>query len=341
MTLHPSSIGSVGEPVFDAHNNRVRGFYSSVVDNPYQIDSAMEKARRLMDKTGSSRISLRFVVETGSYPMRKYESNATGLWLPASREYEPAAESLHVKSLPLGNWRNRAGIETIPIPIRGWDGCGIVYLGENRTDRIEPDDVRQREIELVKESIKTASARDPFHRAHSNGYRVELHHGITNDKDVRKLHELYTSVYRDYVFPLTEDNVAELVQNPESITAFIRGRDNDIAAAAVAEIARIPINGKNLLVCEISDEATHPNYRGNGLNQACVQSLVDELLKNKEELNLIYAEDRAVSRGVNQQSANLGWRFAGTLNRVGRIDADSDIKVEGPYEDLNVWFYPT
>ncbi len=321
MSNGASSIGSVGTPVYDAHNNRVKGFHGYVVDDPYQAGEIIENSRRMARVTGATRISIRFVVETEKFAAHKYNSK-TGLWLPS------------------GNGMWLAGTETSPIPIKGCDGRGIVYFAENHLTRIEPEDVRRREKEIVDESTKTANARDPFHRAHSNGYHVELQHGVTSDKDVGKLHELYRSVYREYVFPLTEDNVAELVQNPGSITAFIRGRNDDIVAAAVAEMAEIPVNGKVLSICEISDEATHPKQRGNGLNQACVQSLVDELMGSQKRLNLIYAEDRAVSRGVNQQSANLGWRFAGTLNRIGKIDADADIKVGGPYEDLNVWYYP-
>ncbi|MBI1972325.1 MAG: hypothetical protein HYS53_03420 [Candidatus Aenigmarchaeota archaeon] len=316
----PSSIGSI-EPAYDAHNRRVRGFYDSVVISPDQVESVVGQSRRLADQTGATRISLRFVVNT-PWPVAMYESgDERGLWLPSP-------DGLRL-----------AGNETASIPLSGRRER-VVYFGENDPTRIEPEAVRQKETGMVLESIRTARERNPFSKAHANGYSVDVERGVTRDPDVRRLFDLYSSVYRDYVFPLTEENVAALVQNPNSITAFVRGARDDIAAAAVAEVLEMYIDGEILRICEISDEATHPGYRGNGLNQACVQSLVDELMRGRDEISLVYAEDRATSRGVNQQSANLGWVFAGRLNKAGRINADRNIEIDGPYEDLNVWYYP-
>ena len=132
-----------------------------------------------------------------------------------------------------------------------------------------------------------------------------------------------------------------LVKSPTSITALARDNNGNIVSVAVAEVAEILTDRGLLRISELSDEATHPYHRNKGLNQSCVSALVQELLATYGgKIHLIFEEDRAPSRGVNQQSANLGFRYAVRLNRHCRINADRDIEVEGPYEDLNVWYLP-
>ena len=289
----------------------MKGFCPYVITSPELFYAFLEEARNLRANTNATRITLRFVT-----------SPDYRLWLPTQ---------------PDGYYTS---LETTAIPLFGrWRGHRVQYFGENSVQRIEPKDVIEKEHRIVFESLSRANQRDPFLKPNQNGYQLQI--GIGNDRDIKQLHELYNAVYRDYVFHLTLENVTELVENPKSITATARSTDGRIASVAIAEVVEIPTNKGLLKISEISDEATHPHHRGNGLNQACVHSLTRELIKTYgEEIHLIYAEDRATSRGVNQQSANLGWVYDGRLNRHCRIDADRDIEVEGPHEDLNVWHFP-
>ena len=309
MTTQPSSIGAIGKPQYDTHNNRVKGFYATVVEDVTGTGSFLEEAKYLMSLKQATRLTARFVT-------------------PSTMESYASVYGITV--------------ETKPIPLSGsWKGHWILYLASNSIERVEPQAISSQEDRIIADCLETARRRDPLSKANQNGYKLETARGVKSDRDVARLHQLYTEVYKDYVFPLTEDGVAQLVQNPNSITALARNRDGRIASVAVAELVEIKTDKGLLRISEISDEATHPDHRGNGLNQACVHTAVEELLKvHNGNIHLIYAENRATSRGVNQQSANLGWNFAGRLNRAGRIDADRDIEVEGPYEDLNVWYYP-
>ncbi|MBI2578208.1 MAG: hypothetical protein HYW26_00705 [Candidatus Aenigmarchaeota archaeon] len=319
-----SSIGRIGEPVFDRHNDRVKGFCTTVLEHSDGAMPFIEQARIVRDWRYASRITLRFVTR---YPL------AERTCLASSGIRKPNCFS------PLGNFYSR-GFETEYIPLSGeWQGYGVQYFGENSARRIEQGNAVLKEDEIVFESLRTATSRDPFSKASERGYVTEL--GIRSDGDIRQLFRLYQAVYRDYVFPLTEENVAELVETPTSIVALARHGSGSIVSVAIAEIAEIETSRGLLRISELSDEATDPSHRSNGLNQACVATLVNELLgRYGNDIHLIFEEDRACSRGVNQQSANLGFRYAGRLNRHCRIDADRDVEVEGPYEDLNVWFLP-
>lgn len=330
--MQPSSIGSV-EPTYDAHNDRVKGFCGSVIADPDAATTFIEEARRLRDANHASRLSVRFVT---NYPLTATPRKRVQI------DYEPAR--------PSGIWAPQPefytefylnGFETHPIPLSGsgWDGFWVQYFGENKKERIEPENILRQEDSIIAESLRTAKQTDPTSKAGRNGYRIETARGVRSDQDVRNLTQLYNTVYQEYVFPLTEQNVAGLVQNPNSITVLARNGNDEIASVAVAEVMEIPTDRGLLRISEISDEATHPDHTRNGLNQACVHTATEELLKlYGDGVHLVYAENRAVSRGVNQQSANLGWIYAGRLNRPVRIKAASDIEVEGSYEDLNVWY---
>jgi len=324
----PSSIGQIGTPYFDSHNMRVKGFCSYVIgDTSEKAEEFIHRAKHLRDATSATRITVRLVTTQPFRTMGHELKPIYGAMKPAS------ARNL----LPV-DYIN--GFETRATPLVGkWMGHWIQYWGENAADRIEPEGIRLKEVAIVSDSLKARKLRNPFSKAGERGYMVEL--GVRSDADIRQLHELYNAVYEDYVFPLTPDNVAGLVTSQSSVTALARDGTGNIASVAVAEIVEIPTDKGLLRISEISDEATHPNHRGNGLNQACVAILAQELLRRYgDEIHLIYVEDRATSRAVNQQSANLGFLHVGRLNRHGRLKADRDIDVEGPYEDLNVWFLP-
>jgi len=298
------SIGTIGKPVYDRHNDRVKGFCTNVVESTDLVNDFIKKAGDIGHQNGATRLTARFLTKS------------------------PACLSAYGTMF-----------ETEYIPLHGkWNGYGIQYFVENSAKRAEPESVKFEEDRIVSESLRTARIHPLSKAAAGRGYIIET--GLKTDRDITRLYQLYNAVYRDYVFPLTEKNVSELVENPNSITAIAR-IGSEIASVAIAEIVEIPTNAGILRISELSDEATHHNHRGNGLNQACVTAAIKELLtKYGDAIHLIFEEDRAVSRGVNQQSANIGFRYAGRLKRHCRIDADGDIEVEGPYEDLNVWYLP-
>ncbi len=313
------SIGAIGRPVYDSHNNRVKGFCAKLVTSIDDVHSFIDEARQIRDNQSATRITLRFVTQ----------SNLT---------FNP---------LLLGDGR----FETSPIPLASdWSGCFVQYFGENYKSRTESNkNVISEEDSIVSESLCSRHSDLSLQRQRrQKDYSIEI--GLKDDRsdeDKRQLYELYNLVYTDYTFPLTEQSVRELVENPKSITAIARDEYQNIVSVAIAEVAEIPIvisrnESKLLRISELSDEATHPSHRGIGLNQDCVVRLVRELLATYENnIHLVFEEDRAASRGVNQQSANLGFRYMGRLNRHCRIKAYSNIEgIVGSYEDLNVWYYP-
>ena len=325
MITQPSSIGTVGRPFHDNANDRVKGFCTYVVDDRQVMEEYLEKARNIRNVNGVSRITLRFLLPTPG--TNDYHTSLYGFTAPSvSQDMDDSQQYV-------------GGFETIPIPLTGdWRRFCLRYFGENSTRRTEPDSVRIQEDDIIRDSLAAVQIRDHYAKARRNGYTLETHRDLS-DRDIISAHDLYSRVYQRYLFDLTEENVADLLQNPGSITSIARDKNENIVSIAVAEVVEIPTNKGLLRISEISDEATDPAHRGNGLNQGCVKKATEELIRlYGDEVHMIYAEDRAPLRDVNQQSANLGWNFAGRLNRQCVISADNGINVEGPHEDLNVWY---
>jgi hypothetical protein len=244
------SIGAVGRPVYDSHNNRVKGFCTTVITSPEMVYPLIEEARKIRDATRATRITLRFVT-------------TVPLELGRLAEFESSPRIINTQLMEDPVTHYFSGFETIPIPLGGsWRGYWVQYFGENSRERIAPKNVREKEDEIVYESLRTARWRDPFQRVRQAGYRIEI--GIRDDSDIKQLSELYNLVYRDYTFPLTEDNIRALVKSPTSITALARDNNGNIVSVAVAEVAEILTDRGLLRISELSDEATHPYHRNKG-----------------------------------------------------------------------------
>jgi hypothetical protein len=54
---------------------------------------------------------------------------------------------------------------------------------------------------------------------------------------------------------------------------------------------------------------------------------------------LFYAEARACHKPINQSFFNMGFRYAGRLNKQCVLSGDHEVNENGPYENLNVWYF--
>ncbi len=304
MAEAASSIGRIGEPYFDRHNNRIKGFYADIITDSRQAPTLIRGARALMERSDATRMTLRFVT-------------APGVEIPH--------EAL--------------------IPLEGrWSGHNISYYGENSGERSSPAGIVKMQKNLVSWAMRNRRSYDAMRLAQERGYAIDTSR-ISSSEDMERLVYLYSQAYASngngvrYTFGINEDSIRSLAGNPDAITAVARNRDGRIVSITVAETTRIPTGDGDLMICELSDEATLREHRNLGLVQACVQALSSQLYGSMGT-DAIYAESRASIIGANKNVANAGFAHAGLLQKHCVMGGDKDVPEQGPYENLNVWYLP-
>lgn len=299
------SIGSAGEPFVDLVSRRVKGFYPDVARDIQDINNYAEVARRLRNPSNTSRITLRFITQSG-------------LEIPNTEAV---------------------------IPLAGrWAGYQIIYYGENLQERMTTPDILEQEDRIVSWVLDNRRPDSPLERVRGSDYTVVILSNPTSD-EIKQFSSVYSEAFAEngdvrYIFAINEANVRKLVTNPTSVVAVARNYDGQIVSTIIGETSVINTSRGNLTICEYSDEATLKTDRKQGLSQACLQLLGEELYSGGD-VDLLYAEARALHIGANKVPANLGYQYDGRLVQHCLIGGDKE--VEGYHwreEDLNVWHLP-
>lgn len=150
------------------------------------------------------------------------------------------------------------------------------------------------------------------------GYRLE----VGSPERAEDLANLYDAVFDSYPSPLTDpEYVRELMESGEGLFLLAVTDDGAIASVAAAEID--PEDGN----AEITNCATLPDYRGEGLMATLVERLQTEL--TEQHIGCVYSMARAHSFGMNLVLHRLGYLYRGRLIRHAHIGGD--------FEDLNLW----
>ncbi|SKA96234.1 beta-lysine acetyltransferase [Paucidesulfovibrio gracilis DSM 16080] len=182
------------------------------------------------------------------------------------------------------------------------------------------------DAEILKDVIRTAKA-----KASQTSGRNPLPPGWELDRLGRQhtpdMAALYSAVFDSYPFPIHDP--AYLRETMESHVryygAFQSGR---LAALCSAEI-----DGENGCA-EMTDFATLPDFRGQGLAAHLLGFMHGDLEQNNDALNLktLFTIARAASYGMNITFARAGYEFAGTL--------PNNTQISGGLESMNVWHAP-
>ncbi len=146
---------------------------------------------------------------------------------------------------------------------------------------------------------------------------------IITENDVTELAELYKIVFKTYPFPIFEkDYILETMKS--HINYFGAFIDNKLVAASSAEM---DLKGKNV---EMTDFATHPDFRGQNLSVLLLKEM--EALMRKKKMKMAYTIARSLSAGMNITFSKMGYKYAGTL--INNTD------ISGKIESMNVWYKP-
>lgn len=136
-----------------------------------------------------------------------------------------------------------------------------------------------------------------------------------------ELAAIYRDIFTSFPSPLHEPEfVAQLIDSGEGIfRAVLDG--SRIASAAAAEMDR------EWGAAEITNCATLPEFRGEGLMQILISDLEEDA--EKQGATTLFSIARASSFGMNRALGKAGYRFRGCLRGNSHI--------MGGYEDMHLW----
>ncbi len=138
--------------------------------------------------------------------------------------------------------------------------------------------------------------------------------------DIPVLVELFTAVFPSYPTPLNRPEYLEQVIGKKAHFKVIENQGKIISAAS-AEFSRTN------MAAEMTDCATLPDYRGQGLMSILINALEDEM--RKEQMQTLYSLSRALSHGINLVFHRHGYTYGGRLI--------NNCNIMGKFEDMNLW----
>lgn len=144
---------------------------------------------------------------------------------------------------------------------------------------------------------------------------------ILSPADAEQLAALYSTVFESYPFPIWDPEFLMSAMADE--TVFFGTFDNGSLIAA----SSCEMNAAALYV-EMTDFATHPEYRAQGLASYQLHKMEDEM--TKRGIKTAYTIARAVSYGMNKTFSKSGYTFSGTLI--------NNTNISGHLESMNVWY---
>lgn len=144
---------------------------------------------------------------------------------------------------------------------------------------------------------------------------------LANPNHCQEMANLYQQTFSSYPFPIHNPEYLESTMAENVLYAGI-WKGNQLLALASAEIDHQNSNA------ELTDFATDPDWRGQGLANALLQYLEMEL--QLSAIKTCYTIARATSFGMNICFAQNGYQFAGTLVK--------NTQIAGKLESMNVWY---
>jgi putative beta-lysine N-acetyltransferase len=152
---------------------------------------------------------------------------------------------------------------------------------------------------------------------------------LATPRDCLQMSSLYRRVFASYPFPIDDPEYLRRTMADNVIYAGIwdgdtgRATDGDILVAlSSAEVDKKTANA------EMTDFATHPDYRGSGFAGVLLRKL-EEMMREKG-VKTCYTIARATSFAMNITFAVNNYAFAGTLI--------NNTQISGSLESMNIWY---
>lgn len=140
-------------------------------------------------------------------------------------------------------------------------------------------------------------------------------------EDAEALADIYRQVFESYPFPIHQTDY--VLETMDSHVRYFAAFDGErLVAASSAEMDKASQN------VEMTDFATLPEYRGQGLAQHLLGTMESDMRTCGMKTG--YTIARALSPGMNITFAKNGYQFVGTLT--------NNTNICGKIESMNVWF---
>lgn len=196
-----------------------------------------------------------------------------------------------------------------------YNGENAYCLSKFYTDNRRNSKQIQKENEIITK-IRESEKKDMSNMKLDEDYTIK----VAEKNDIHKIVKLYEEVFETYPIPLTNSNYVTTLMENDVIFIIIEHKGKIISAAS----ADIDFKYKN---AEMTDCATLPQYRGNGLMSYIINELEEEM--RDKGIICLYSLARAVSYGMNKVFRDHKYTFTGRL--VNNCD------ICGSFEDMNLW----
>jgi len=138
--------------------------------------------------------------------------------------------------------------------------------------------------------------------------------------DAGRLAALYGQIFQTYPTPMNDpDYVGNVMQ--EGTVFYLIESGGGLVSAASAEINTAYGNA------EMTDCATLPSHRNQGLMRILLLALEEELVR--QGVTCAYSLSRALSFGMNAAFGQMGYRYCGRLAK--------NCDIYDKFEDMNLW----
>lgn len=139
-------------------------------------------------------------------------------------------------------------------------------------------------------------------------------------EQAEEMSRIYREVFPSYPFPIHDPAYLRETMSSQ-IDYFAMVRDNELIALSSAEM---DLAGANV---EMTDFATLPAHRGQGLARCLLQEMEAAMLRRN--MHTAYTIARAISPGMNITFAQMGYAFGGVLT--------NNTQISGAIESMNIW----
>lgn len=298
------SIGQVGKPYFDETNDRTKALIPKVFENCSQIEICL---RRMLDQARGSRVTVRI-----------FAGHDISLGDLAKLQVNGADFALKLESSLPCNCPNR---------------LNIAYFGANTPERISSPAILKKQQTL----LQTADGHAGPHQV-DDCYRLRFNKGGKGwtPRDVNNTLEVYRQAYSSYLTSFTAVSVRRMLAE-NWVAAY--DYEGDIVAIGVAEVAKIRIDKYFVTISEISEVATHPDHRSNGLAKGIYRRLAAEL--RGKGINLIFTETRANHGAILATALSAGFTPQGLLPQHCVLTSPAtDVEQTSAYADLVPFYLP-
>ncbi len=173
--------------------------------------------------------------------------------------------------------------------------------------------------ETIQSVLKTAEEKAAL--ADSPTLPEPMRWRICRPDDAEEMAEVYRHIFKTYPFPIRDpDYLRETMA--DNVVYFAVECDEKIVSLASSEMYKEDRH------VEMTDFATLPEYRRNGLATFLLSVMEEEM--RRQGLKLSYTIARAISYGMNITFSRMGYRYSGTLL--------NNTNISGRLESMNVWY---